>query len=115
MSGDIVGPICNRSIFLINARRVLGEVTGRGMDQQLPGVVQLEATRAVDLQLNLPGIRAGGDDEVVFDLALGRRVIDQVNAVVDIVKLHAAVVGDVGVPVVGVGGAEVVADRRLDV
>jgi hypothetical protein len=86
---------------------------GLGLDHQIAGFV-VDAHRAVECQANLVGIASRLDDEIIFEI-VPMAVEDQVDPVVDVLYLHAAVLRDTGVPVFGVFSNHVVADatRRL--
>jgi len=63
---------------------------------------------SVDLQRDRVGVGAGGNDKVVFKLAL-IPVVNQVHARIDIRVAHFGVIGDISPPLLGIVANEVVA------
>src|SRR5207244_10703193 len=103
-----------RSAFsLVNDRLVKAHLAGRIAQQQIAVGVNAEALpRPQRGRFNLKsnGARIGAriDYKIVFELPLVA-VIDQVNAVIDILVFDFGVVGDIGMPLRGIVANEIVA------
>jgi len=68
----------------------------------------------IEAQTNLRRIRAGRNDEVVFETAVAR-VVDEVDAGIDVAAAHLAVKRDVSAPLLRIATLEVVDTARLGV
>ena len=94
---------------MIDLGFLLNEVAGGGGQHEVAVSVGVDTVHAVVGEFDAVGVGSGGDDEVVFELALVA-VEDHVHAGVDFRAFQLRVLRDVGDPLLGVIADEVIAD-----
>jgi len=82
-----------------------------GGRDEFEGAVSIDADLlcAIETELDVAGVRAGGNFEIEFNFAV-MGVVNDVDAGVDLRPADAGVVGDIGAPVGGVRAEVVVGD-----
>jgi hypothetical protein len=95
----------------VQDRGVVREDAAGGGDEDVAGFVEGGFAGALEAQGDLAGVRPGGDDEVVFELALLVAVEDNVDAVIDVFDQDLRIIGDVGDPLLRLVAQEIVGAR----
>src|SRR5260370_26919284 len=83
---------------LIRVRSLLNQLLAADPEDQISLLIKHQRVHALEDKLDRPRIRARGDDEVVFQLALGT-VIDDIDAWINVAVLHLLETRYFGVPV----------------
>src|SRR5260370_28707757 len=82
---------------LIRVRSLLNQLLAADPEDQISLLIKHQRVHALEDKFDRPRIRARGDDEVVFQLALGT-VIDDIDARIYVAVLHLAETRYLGVP-----------------
>jgi hypothetical protein len=97
--------------LLIDGGRLQAHFTVAGLEDQIAADIDANLLSTLERQLNDIRVRAGGDDEVVFELPL-ITVVDEVHPGINILVTHSPVLWNLSVPVPAIAADDVIALSR---
>src|SRR5439155_17163789 len=100
---------------LVNDRRLFNNLLAPDRHHEVALRIDGKRTGALEVELDLAWVGAGGNVEVVLQLFLRGPVVDKVHPWIDILVLDLGIVRDVGLPLLRVAAGEVVAGAGLQV
>ena len=100
---------------LVNDRRLFNELLAPDRHDEVALRIDGKRTGALEVELDLVRVGAGGNVEVVLQLFHGGPVVDKVHPGIDVLVLDLGIVRDVGLPLLWVAAGKVVAGAGLRV